>query len=136
VEIPFESGLVGHSDADVLTHAVIDALIGALGEGDIDTHFPDTDTAFKGISSLWMLQRVFEQTRRTGYRVQNLDATIVAEAPRLSPFASTMRHNISQALDATLEQVNIKAKTTEGMGSCGRGEGMEAFAVLSPVSGL
>lgn len=136
VEIPFEKGLVGYSDADVLTHAVIDALIGALGEGDIGTHFPDSDPAFKGVSSLWMLQKVFERTCQRGYRVQNLDATIVAEAPRLAPFASTMRQRISHALDTTLEQVNIKAKTTEGMGSCGRGEGMEAFAILSLVSGL
>ena len=136
VEVPFEKGLAGHSDADVLTHAVIDALIGALAEGDIGMHFPDSDPTLKGVSSIWMLEKTIERARRRGYGLQNLDATIVAEAPRLSPFVPAMRERISLAFDADLDQVNIKAKTTEGMGSSGRGEGMEAFAFVGLVSGL
>jgi len=133
VEIPHALGLVGHSDADVLTHAVIDAVIGALGMGDIGQHFPDTDPAYKGANSLSMLRKVMEWMKRDGFGVNNLDATIVAEMPKLAPYLTTMRERVAEALDASLDQVNIKATTTEGMGFCGRQEGIAAYAVISLV---
>ncbi len=133
VEIPHTLGLEGHSDADVLTHAVIDALIGALGIGDIGQHFPDTDPAYKDADSIAMLKRVMIWVKRDGFRVNNLDATIVAERPKLGPFLGPMRERLSEALETSPSQTNIKATTTEGLGPCGRQEGMEAFAVVSIV---
>ena len=131
VEIPNTVGLEGHSDADVLTHAVIDATIGALGRGDIGQHFPDTDPAYKGVSSLSLLRKVMIWVKKDGFRLNNLDATVVAEKPKLALYLPTMRERIAEAFDASINQVNIKATTTEGMGFCGRKEGIEAFAVIS-----
>jgi 2-C-methyl-D-erythritol 2,4-cyclodiphosphate synthase len=130
-EIPHKRGLQGHSDADVLTHAVIDAVIGALGAGDIGRHFPDTDPAFKDASSLGMLKEVGRWVREKALTLNNLDATIVAQRPKLAPFIPRMKENLSSALGVEPERVNIKAKTTEGLGFCGREEGMAAFAVVS-----
>ena len=131
VEIPHAFGLDGHSDADVLIHAIIDAVIGALGMGDIGQHFPDTDPAYKGVASLSMLGTVSEWIKRDGFRINNLDATIVAESPKLASYLPSMRERVAHTLEASVDQVNIKATTTERMGFCGRGEGIEAFAVVS-----
>lgn len=131
VEIPHQLGLEGHSDADVLTHAIIDAVIGALGMGDIGQHFPDTDPAFRGVASLSMLRRVMTWVKRDGLRINNLDATIVAESPKLASYLPTMKEGIAKALEASIDQINLKATTTERLGFCGRNEGMEAFAVVS-----
>jgi len=133
VEIPYAFGLEGHSDADVLTHAVIDAIIGALGAGDIGRHFPDTDPAYKGVSSLSMLGTVMDMVKGDGYRLNNLDTTITAQAPKLAPHLSNMRGRLSEILEASIGQINIKATTSEGLGFCGKREGMEAFAVVSLV---
>jgi len=133
VEIPYPFGLEGHSDADVLTHAVIDAIIGALGAGDIGQHFPDTDPKYKGVSSLSMLRTVMDMVKSDGYRLNNLDTTITAQAPKLAPHLSTMRERLAETLEASVSQINIKATTSEGLGFCGRREGMEAFAVVSLV---
>ena len=122
VEIPFEMGLLGHSDADVLVHAIIDACIGALGLGDIGKFFPDTDVQYKDIDSRIMLRQVAEYIRESGYSISNLDATIILEAPKLRPYIDTMRENIAQDLKADINQINIKAKTSEGVGIVGRGE--------------
>ncbi len=134
VGIPHDFGLEGHSDADVLIHAVIDAVIGALGMGDIGQHFPDTDPDFKDISSLSMLKTVFGWVKRDGFRLNNLDATVVAESPQLASHISTMKERIAGILEASVQQVNIKATTTEKMGFCGRKEGIESFAVVSLVA--
>jgi 2-C-methyl-D-erythritol 2,4-cyclodiphosphate synthase len=133
VEIPHASGLEGHSDADVLVHAVIDAILGALGMGDIGQHFPDTDPAYKGADSLLMLKTVMEWVRHKGFRLNNVDVTVVAENPKLSPHVSAMQHRLADVLEASINQINIKATTTEGMGFTGRQEGIEAFAVVSLV---
>ena len=133
VEVPNLRGLEGHSDADVLVHAVIDALIGALAMGDIGQHFPDTDPAYKGAASLSMLRKVMALAKGEGFRLNNLDATIVAEKPKLLPYLPLMRERIAQVLGAAQTQINIKATTTEGMGFCGMGEGMAAYAVISLV---
>ena len=133
VEIPYAFGLEGHSDADVLTHAVIDAIIGALGAGDIGRHFPDTDPKYKGVSSLSMLKTVMDLIKGDGYRLNNLDTTITAQAPKLAPFIETMRQKLAETLEASIGQINVKATTSEGLGFCGRREGMEAFAVVSLV---
>ena len=133
VKIPYAVGLRGHSDADVLTHAVIDAIIGALGIGDIGHHFPDTDPAYAGIASLSMLKKVMVLVKDDGFRVNNLDTTIVAEGPKLTPYVPTMRERVAEVLEASVDQINIKATTTEGMGFSGRQEGIEAFAVISLV---
>jgi len=133
VEIPYPFGLEGHSDADVLTHAVIDAIIGALGAGDIGQHFPDTDPKYKGVSSISMLRTVMDLIKDDGYRLNNLDTTITAQAPKLAPHLSNMRERLAQTLEASVSQINIKATTSEGLGFCGRREGMEAFAVVSLV---
>ncbi len=133
VEIPYPFGLEGHSDADVLTHAVIDAIIGALGAGDIGQHFPDTDPKYKGVSSISMLRTVMDRVKDDGYRLNNLDTTITAQAPKLAPHLSNMRERLAQTLEASVSQINIKATTSEGLGFCGRREGMEAFAVVSLV---
>lgn len=131
VEIPFERGLVGHSDADALVHAVIDALLGAMGQGDIGKHFPDTDPAYKGISSLKLLDRIGNLLAEMRFRILNIDAGIILERPKLAPFTDSMRENIARSLDIPVALVNIKAKTNEGMGFVGRGEGVAVFAVAT-----
>jgi len=130
VEIPFEKGLLGHSDADVLLHAICDAIIGAMGEGDIGIHFPDTDPSLKGISSLKILKEVKRMMEKNGYRLINLDATIVAEMPKLKPYFPQMVKNISDVLNVSEKAINIKAKRPEGLGYIGSGKGMAAYAVV------
>jgi 2-C-methyl-D-erythritol 2,4-cyclodiphosphate synthase len=127
VEVPFEKGLDGHSDADVLLHALIDAILGAAGMGDIGAHFPSSDPALMGISSLDMLAGVVGKVQRAGWRVENVDGTIVAQRPRLSPFTPRMKVVIAQALGIDETRVNVKSKTTDGLGFTGTGEGMEAY---------
>ena len=129
VEIPFEKGLDGHSDADVAVHALMDALLGALGEGDIGRHFPDSDPRYKGISSMRLLERVMETVRQKGFCVVNADVTIVAQRPKLLGFMPAMRENIARGLGVKPERVNVKATTTEGMGFEGEGQGISAQAV-------
>jgi 2-C-methyl-D-erythritol 2,4-cyclodiphosphate synthase len=129
VEIPFEKGLLGHSDSDALTHAVCDALLGAAALGDIGRHFPDSDAKWKGASSLELLARVVELIAERGYRVANIDATVVAERPRLAPFIEEMRNRLAQVLEVEMEQVSVKAKTNEELDAVGRGEAMAAHAV-------
>jgi 2-C-methyl-D-erythritol 2,4-cyclodiphosphate synthase len=130
VEVPCACGLLGHSDADVLLHAVCDAILGALGLGDIGRHFPDTDPAYKGVSSMLLLEQVVGLAHSHGYRVGNLDATIVAERPRLAPFVAEMTTNIAGTCQVSGERINVKATTTEGLGFTGRGEGIAAHAVV------
>jgi 2-C-methyl-D-erythritol 2,4-cyclodiphosphate synthase len=129
VDIPWERGLLGHSDADVLLHAISDAILGAIGEGDIGRHFPDTDPRYKGADSLKLLGHVMGLADARGYRLGNLDATIVAQRPKLAPHIQRMRGNIAAVLDADPDRVNVKATTTEGLGFAGRGEGIAAYAV-------
>ena len=131
VEIPSPRGLVGHSDADVLSHAIADALLGAIGERDIGHHFPNTDEAFRGISSLEILRRVREILAGQKFRIANVDATLIAERPKIGSYRDTMREKIAAALEIDLSCVGIKATTNEGMGAFGRGEGMAAMAVAS-----
>ncbi|MBW2200309.1 MAG: 2-C-methyl-D-erythritol 2,4-cyclodiphosphate synthase [Deltaproteobacteria bacterium] len=128
--IPFEKGLLGHSDADVLIHAVCDALLGAAGLGDIGVHFPDTDPEFKDISSMKLLVRTNEMIRKKGLGIQNIDSTIFAEAPKLNPYRETMGKNIGHALDLEPDRINIKATTAEGLGVIGKGEGIGAMCVV------
>jgi len=130
VEIPWERGLLGHSDADVLLHAIADAILGAIGEGDIGKHFPDTDPAFEGADSLKLLEHVMAIADSRGYRLGNLDATIIAQRPKMAPHISGMRENIARVLNASPEQVNVKATTEEGLGFTGTGEGISAHAVV------
>ena len=130
VEIPFEKGLLGHSDADVLTHAVMDALSGASRLGDIGKLFPDTDPAYAGISSLKLLKEVGSLLKKKGYAVVNVDATLLAQAPKVAPYRQEMVKNISAALEICEEQVNVKATTEEGLGFTGDGSGMAAHAVV------
>ena len=129
VEIPFEKGLSGWSDADVLTHAIMDALLGAASLGDIGTHFPPGESQYKDISSLVLLERVKNRLAERGWRVVNIDATIVAEEPRLRDFIDGMREKLRQALGIALNQVSVKASTSDGLGFVGRGEGIAAHAV-------
>ena len=129
VVIPYAKGLMGHSDADVLTHAVIDAVLGALGRGDIGRLFPDTDDKYKGASSVSMLAEVGAMLRADGYRVSNVDAVIIAQSPKLAPYTDEMERNIAGALSAGVSSVNVKATTEEGMGFTGDGSGMAAKAV-------
>ncbi len=131
VEIPFEKGLLGHSDADVLLHAVCDALLGAAGLGDIGRHFPDTDPAYKGIASTQLLSHVCRLVADLGYRVNNIDATIVAERPKMAPHIPFMIARIASAAGTAESAVNIKATTTEGLGFSGKGEGIAAQAVCT-----
>jgi 2-C-methyl-D-erythritol 2,4-cyclodiphosphate synthase len=133
VKIPYPLGLLGHSDADVLVHAVIDALLGALARGDIGQHFPDKDPSYKDMDSLRMLEQVMERVKEDGFSVNNVDATIIAEKPKLAKHMAEMRQKLSLTLEAELGQVNIKATTTEGLGFCGREEGMAAYAVASLI---
>jgi 2-C-methyl-D-erythritol 2,4-cyclodiphosphate synthase len=134
VDIPWNLGLLGHSDADVLLHAIADAILGALGEGDIGRHFPDTDAAYKGADSLKLLSQVMRLAESRGYRLGNLDATIIAQQPKMAPHITTMRTNIASVLNTTMEQVNVKATTEEGLGFSGRGEGISAHAVVLMVA--
>lgn len=129
VEIPFEKGLLGHSDADVLTHAVMDALAGGAKLGDIGKLFPDTDAQYAGISSLELLRRVGALLREKGYTICNLDATLLAQAPKVGPYRTRMEENLAAALGIDREQINLKATTEEGLGFTGSGEGMAAHAV-------
>ena len=129
VIIPFEKGLLGHSDADVLTHAVMDALLGACGAPDIGVLFPDTDPSFKNIRSTELLKRTGAEVRDRGYEIENIDCTIIAQKPKLSPYLNEMRCCIAEALFIDVSKVNIKATTTEGMGFTGTGEGMAAQCV-------
>lgn len=129
VDIPYELGLLGHSDADVLVHAVLDALIGAIGLGDIGKHFPDTDPAYQGISSMVLAERVAELLRDNGFSVGNIDATVVAQRPKLLPYIPKMKSNIADVFGLPSDRVNIKATTEEQLGFTGRGEGISAHAV-------
>ncbi|MFZ5645649.1 MAG: 2-C-methyl-D-erythritol 2,4-cyclodiphosphate synthase [Bacillota bacterium] len=128
VEITYEKGLQGHSDADVLVHAIMDALLGAAGLGDIGRHFPDTDPSYRGISSMKLLGMVREKLDDHGYKIYNLDSTIVAQAPKLSIYIEMMRKNISDTLGVDASSVNVKATTTEGLGFTGTGEGISSYA--------
>jgi 2-C-methyl-D-erythritol 2,4-cyclodiphosphate synthase len=130
VEIPHKAGLEGHSDADVLVHAVMDALLGAVGEREIGFHFPDTDERFKGISSMELLARVMEVVRGKGYRVVNLDCVVIAQEPRLSPYLEEIERRLAEATGVEGEAVAVKPTTTEGMGFTGRSEGIAAVAVV------
>lgn len=129
VDIPYEKGLLGHSDADVLTHAVMDALLGAAALGDIGKLFPDTDPVYAGADSLMLLERVGERLAEAGYRVGNIDATLLAQRPRLAPHIPRMRANLAARLGLDVDQVSVKATTEEGLGFTGAGEGMAAHAV-------
>ena len=134
VEIPHEKGLLGHSDADVLLHAIMDALLGAAALGDIGKHFPDTDMTYKGISSLKLLSHVGNLLEENCFLIENIDATIIAQAPKMRPHIDTMRQKIADALGITAAQVNVKATTEEGLGFTGAGEGIAAQAVALLVS--
>lgn len=129
VEIPFEKGLLGHSDADVLLHAITDALLGAAALGDIGSHFPDTDDRWKGADSWLLLQEAGRLVRQAGWQVENIDSTVVAQRPRLAPYIQKMRERIAAALELAPEQVSVKGKTEEGLGFTGAGEGIAAHAV-------
>lgn len=129
VTIPFEKGLAGHSDADVLVHAVCDALLGAASLGDIGRHFPDTDPAYQDMFSIRLLEMTGEKIHSRGFVVVNIDATIMAQAPKLAPFMATMAQNIAGALHVIVERVNVKATTTEGLGVIGAGDAMAAMSV-------
>lgn len=129
VKIPYEKGLLGHSDADVLLHAIMDALLGAAALGDIGKHFPDTDPAYKGISSIKLLEKVGELLEENHVFIENIDATIIAQAPKMRPHIDTMRENIAKALLIDVGQVNVKATTEEGLGFTGSGEGISSQAI-------
>lgn len=131
VTISHHLGLAGHSDADVLIHAIVDAVIGALGKGDIGTHFPDSDETYRDVSSCRFLEKAASWVRDAGMVLNNIDATIVAQRPRLSPYSQQMKKSLADMLSVREDQINIKAKTTEGMGFCGREEGISAYAVVS-----
>jgi 2-C-methyl-D-erythritol 2,4-cyclodiphosphate synthase len=133
IKVPWESGLMGHSDADVLTHAIIDAILGALGRGDIGAHFPDTDSTYKDMDSILMLDRIIDLMKSDGYGINNIDSTIVAQRPKMAQFIPDMKERLSAAMGIQPDRINIKATTTEGMGFTGRGEGIEAYAVVSLV---
>jgi len=130
VEIPHRYGLVGHSDADVVLHALINAILGAMGKGDIGTHFPDTDPKYKGISSEVLMKRVIGIMNRGGFRIINGDVTVLAQKPRLAPFFAEIRKRLSKLLKVSEGAVNVKAGTTEGLGWIGKGQGMAAMAVV------
>ena len=130
VEIPHSKGLLGHSDADALLHAITDALLGAAAMGDIGTHFPDTDAAFKGADSAVLLQEAVRRVRAQGFEIGNVDSTVIAQAPKLAPHIGAIRESIARALTVAVDQVNVKAKTAEKMGPVGEGRAMEARAVV------
>ena len=135
VQIPFAKGLLGHSDADALMHAITDALFGAAAMGDIGTHFPDTDAQFKGADSAVLLAEAARRVRAKGFEIGNLDCTVIAQAPKLTPHILPMRERIAQTLGVRVDQVNVKAKTAEKMGPVGEGRAMEARAVVLLTSG-
>ena len=130
IEIPFHKGLLGHSDADALLHAITDALLGGAAMGDIGSHFPDTDAQFKGADSAVLLAEAARQVRARGYAIGNVDSTVIAQAPKLAPHIAAMRERIAQVLELSVDQVNVKAKTAEKMGPVGEGVAMEARAVV------
>ena len=129
VEIPYDKGLLGHSDADALLHAITDALLGAAALGDIGRHFPDTDVRFKGANSWDLLRETAARVRQAGYEIGNIDSTVIAQAPKLATYIESMRERIANALDVAMSQVNVKAKTAEKMGPVGLGEAIEANAI-------
>lgn len=131
VEIPYELGLLGHSDADVLLHAIMDALLGAAALGDIGKHFPDTDDRYKGISSIKLLEEVGKKIDEANYIIENIDATIIAQKPKMRPYIDDMRKNIADALKIDVDRVNVKATTEEGLGFTGSGEGISSQAICS-----
>ncbi len=133
IEIPHERGLMGHSDADVLTHAICDAILGAAALGDIGQHFPDTDPEYQGASSLLLLRRTVGLAAREGLTVRQLDATIVAQAPRIGPFRERMRTRLAQTIGISVGMISVKATTTEGLGFPGRGEGIAAICIVQLV---
>lgn len=133
VQIPFQKGLAGHSDADVITHAIMDALLGAAGLRDIGIQFPPDDPQFKDISSLILLEKVKNMVEIKAYEINNIDAVIVAEQPVLAPFIDTIRQNLSKTLGIRLDQIMVKATTTDGLGFTGKGEGIGAYAVVSLI---
>ncbi|MBO4457239.1 MAG: 2-C-methyl-D-erythritol 2,4-cyclodiphosphate synthase [Butyrivibrio sp.] len=136
VKIPYEKGLLGHSDADVLLHAIMDALLGAAALGDIGKHFPDTDPKYKGADSIALLKEVGKMLDENRYLIENIDATIIAQAPKMRPHIDTMRQNIADALGIELSQINVKATTEEGLGFTGSGEGISSQAIClltSPI---
>ncbi len=130
INIPYEKGLLGHSDADVLLHAIADACLGAIGEGDIGKHFPDTDEAYKDADSALLLQRVWNLVQQHGYTLVNVDCTIIAQKPKMAPYISNMQKRIAELLKGDVSQVNVKATTTEKLGFTGREEGIAAQAVV------
>lgn len=136
VEIPYEKGLLGHSDADVIVHAIMDALLGALALGDIGKHFPDTDPAYEGASSIELLKHVGKLIEDNNYVIENIDSTVIAQKPKLAPYIEDMRKNVAAALGIRLDQISIKATTEERLGFTGRGEGISAQAVtiVAPVA--
>ncbi|NLW40422.1 MAG: 2-C-methyl-D-erythritol 2,4-cyclodiphosphate synthase [Tissierellia bacterium] len=129
VNIPYEKGLLGHSDADVLVHAIMDSILGALALGDIGKHFPDNDAQYKDISSLILLERVYNIMKEAKYKIGNIDATIIAQKPKMASYIEEMRENISKVLKTPIENINIKATTTEKLGFEGRGEGISAQSI-------
>lgn len=129
VEIPYEKGLLGHSDADVLLHAIMDALLGAAALGDIGRHFPDSDPAYKGISSILLLEHVGRLLEKEGIEIGNIDATVIAQRPKLAPYIMNMRENIAKALNIDIQQINVKATTEEGLGFTGEGLGIASNAI-------
>lgn len=133
VQIPFEKGLLGHSDADVLIHAIMDSLLGAAALGDIGIHFPDTDERYKGASSIELLKYVGKLLNEKGYIVNNIDSTIIAQKPKLSPYIPSMIDNIAKALNISIEDLNIKATTEEGLGFTGKGEGISSHSICSII---
>ena len=134
VEIPYEKGLLGHSDADVLLHAIMDALLGAAALGDIGKHFPDSDPEYKGISSMVLMEKVGELLRENGFIIENIDATIIAQAPKMRPYIDSMRENIARVLEMDVSCVNVKATTEEGLGFTGSGEGISSQAICMLTS--
>ncbi len=134
VDIPYERGLLGHSDADVLTHAVMDALLGAAALGDIGRHFPDTDDAYKGADSLVLAAHVKDLLSERGWQINNIDATVIAQRPKLAPYIETMRENLARVFDLDIDAVNVKATTEEKLGFTGSGEGIAVHAVASIIA--
>ncbi|MFA9556450.1 2-C-methyl-D-erythritol 2,4-cyclodiphosphate synthase [Evansella sp. AB-rgal1] len=130
INIPYEKGLLGHSDADVLLHTIADACLGAIGEGDIGKHFPDTDEAYRGADSAELLKHVWKLVQERGFTLGNIDCTIMAQKPKMAPYISEMNHRIAELLGAEVSQVNVKATTTEKLGFTGREEGIASMAVV------
>lgn len=129
IEIPFHKGLLGHSDGDVLIHAICDAILGAIGEGDIGTHFPDSDNSIKDIESIKILHHVIDLVHKKGYTIVNIDAVVAAQEPKIAPIRDTMRKNIASIVGIGVDRISIKGKTTEGLGFVGKKEGIEVYAV-------